>query len=61
MWFLVEVQDQNSIGKNEQQRFLINEKYITLKRNLNYLDAMDIIALGTKVHPATFEYDHAPQ
>ncbi len=53
MWFLIESKDMFGIGKDEKQRFLLNEESVKFKRNLDYLNAVNITALGTEVHPAT--------
>ncbi len=53
MWFLIETKDLFSVGKDEKQRYLLNEESVKMKRNLEYLNAFDIKALGTEVHPAT--------
>jgi len=55
MWFLIEAKDINSVGNDEKQRFLLNEDSVKFRRNLGFLNAVDITALGTEVHPATKE------
>jgi len=55
MWFLIETKDQTCIGNDEIRRLLLNEESVKFKRNLQYLNAVDIKALGTEVHPATQE------
>lgn len=57
MWFLIEAEGMFDVGKNEMQRYLIKEDTIEFKRNLGYLDAMNITALGTEVHPATYNIE----
>ncbi len=53
MWFLIETKDQTRIGKDEIRRLLLNEESVKFKRNNQYLNAVDIKALGTEIHPAT--------
>ena len=53
MWLLVEVESMFDVGKDEKKRYLIAEGTVELKRNIAFLDAVDITAIGTEVHPAT--------
>ena len=53
MWFLIETKTVNGIGIDEKQRFLLSDESVKFKRNISFLNAVDISALGTEVHPAT--------
>lgn len=53
MWLLVEVESMFDVGKDEKRRYHLKDGTVEFKRNLEFLDAENITALGTEVHPAT--------
>ena len=53
MWFLIEAEGMFDVGTNESRRYHLKDGTVEFKRNLEFLDAENITALGTEVHPAT--------
>lgn len=49
MWLLIEVDDQQDVGKNEKNRYLLSDN-LSIVDNLT---SVAIIAIGSRVHPAT--------
>jgi hypothetical protein len=60
MWFLIETKDAAGIGKDEKKRYVLNEESVKFKRCKDYLNGVEIKALGTEVHPATPSAEKPP-